>query len=103
MGMLAWSMQVQLQPNLTSYSTALLSLEGRWTHALQLFSSMEVTDVISFNSALGAHKMSMSWRSAAELLQSMRKTWTPTVISYASATSACEVSGAVAAWTEPCL
>ncbi|CAK9045695.1 unnamed protein product [Durusdinium trenchii] len=93
MGMLAWSMQVQLQPNLTSYSTALLSLEGRWTHALQLFSSMEVTDVISFNSALGAHKMSMSWRSAAELLQSMRKTWTPTVISYASATSACEASG----------
>lgn len=25
--------EVQLQPNLTSYSTALLSLEGRWTHA----------------------------------------------------------------------
>ncbi|CAL1155302.1 unnamed protein product [Cladocopium goreaui] len=79
--------QARVQPNLSSFSTVLMSLD-RWPLALQVMSRVTQMDVIGYNSLLNAHKSS-GWRSACEVLTRMPS---PTVLSYSCAISACELS-----------
>eukprot|EP00434_Breviolum_minutum_P024874 symbB.v1.2.021969.t1/scaffold1899.1/size238565/5 len=85
LNILASMHQAQLEPTLTSLSTALAALA--WPLALQLVAGFGRLDAIGYNGLLNAHKSS-GWHSACQLL-TLR---CPTVISYSCAVSACEVA-----------
>ncbi|CAJ1342431.1 unnamed protein product, partial [Effrenium voratum] len=91
--------QALLQPNLLTYSSALLALKGRWCHGLSIFKDMEGhvhQDTISFNSMLGARP---AWQAAWSLLGSLSAhRLSPTAVSYGCAIGSCEAADTAACW-----